>query len=181
MPDQIVRIVDHDPNWSDRFAAEQEHVRSLLGPLLATEVEHVGSTAVPGLRAKPIIDMLAEVHSLEDARAALPTLEKSGWWYWAEDPMGEERLWLLRPSPEQRTHHLQIRATGSPQAQALLAFRDALRGSQALRIEYAALKEWLAKRHPSNRNAYTNAKSAFVDRVLRESGITPPQRVRLPE
>lgn len=181
MPDQIVRIVDYDPQWPQRFAAERDRLASVLGPVLAGEVEHVGSTAVPGLRAKPVIDMLAPVRSLDDARDVLPDLAAAGWWHWSEDPEGEERLWLLRPSPEERTHHLQVRATDTAKVRAVLAFRDALRESQALRIEYAALKEWLAQRHPSNRNAYTNAKGAFVNRVLGDSGVSPPQRARLPE
>ena len=125
--------------------------------------------------------MLAPVASLARARAAVPVLADAGWLFWPEDPCGHYRLWLLRPRPEARTHHLQVIEAGDPHALTLLAFRDVLRADAGLRREYASLKEQLSQQHRESRNAYTNAKGAFVERVLRQEGITPPERDLLPE
>jgi GrpB-like predicted nucleotidyltransferase (UPF0157 family) len=179
--DQRIDIVDPDPSWAGRFTEQQAVVAELLAPWLAGPVEHIGSTAVPGLSAKPVIDMLAPVASLERARDALPVLADAGWVFWPQDPCGHYRLWLLRPRPEARTHHLHVIEAQDPHARALLTFRDALRGDPRLRREYASLKERLCEQHRDNRNAYTNAKEDFVNRVLIQAGISPPSRGVLPE
>ena len=153
----------------------------MLRPWLAGPVEHVGSTAVPGLRAKPVIDMLAPVTSLAGAQAAVPVLAGAGWLFWPDDPCRHYRLWFLRPRPEARTHHLHLIEDRHPHAVALLVFRDALRADAGLCREYAGLKDRLARRHPGNRNAYSNAKGEFVARVLRQAGVEPPTRGLLPE
>ena len=181
MADQRVEVVDPDPAWAGRFAEQRIVVEELLEPWLTGPVEHIGSTAVPGLRAKPVIDMLAPVGSLAEARAAVPVLADAGWVFWPEDPCGHYRLWLLRPRPEARTHHLQVIEGEDPHARALLAFRDVLRADAGLRREYASLKERLSEQHRESRNAYTNAKGAFIQRVLRQEGISPPSRGLLPE
>jgi GrpB-like predicted nucleotidyltransferase (UPF0157 family) len=179
--DQQIEIVDYDPAWPDLFAGERPAVEALLPPWLCGPVEHVGSTAVPGLRAKPIIDMLAPVRSLPAVMAAVPFMEGAGWMPWPGDPLRGYRLWFLKPNPEARTHHLQVVEADHPHAVALVAFRDALRGGDRLRDEYARLKERLAEEHSANRNAYTNAKADFVSRVLLQAGVEPPARDLLPE
>lgn len=181
MADQRVELAGYDPAWPERFAEQRRAVETLLGPWLAGPVEHVGSTSVPGLRAKPVIDMLAPVASLAGAQDAVPVLAGSGWLFWPDDPCRHYRLWFLRPAPEARTHHLHLIEAGHPQAVAVLAFRDALRADAGLRREYAALKSRLARRHADNRNAYTNAKGEFVAGALRQAGIEPPPRDLLPE
>jgi len=181
MADQRVEVVDYDPGWPELFAAQRPSVAELLGPWLAGPVEHIGSTAVPGLRAKPIIDMLAPVGSLASAQQAVPVLTSAGWLFWPGAPCRHYRLWLLRPRPEARTHHLQVIEDGHRHALALLAFRDVLRADPGLRNEYANLKERLAREHPDNRNAYSNAKGGFVAEALRRAGIDPPPRDLLPE
>jgi GrpB-like predicted nucleotidyltransferase (UPF0157 family) len=98
-----------------------------------------------------------------------------------EDPFGHYRLWLLRPRPAARTHHLQVMEGTDPHALTLLAFRDVLRADERLRREYSSLKEQLSEQHRESRNAYTNAKGAFVARVLRQRGISAPERGLLPE
>jgi GrpB-like predicted nucleotidyltransferase (UPF0157 family) len=125
------------------------------------------------------------LHQLDHAqyvpKSAVPVLADAGWLFWAQDPCGHYRLWFLRPRPEARTHHLQVIEGTDPHAEALLAFRDALRGDAGLRGEYASLKERLAEQHPGSRNAYSNAKGAFIQRALRRAGIDPPPRELLPE
>lgn len=153
----------------------------ILAPWLAAPLEHTGSTSVPGLAAKPIIDMLGLVYSLDEAQDAVPALTADGWLFWPDDPGRPYRLWFLRPNPAARTHHLQLIAQHDPHAQALLAFRDALRADPRLRDEYAGLKRQLAGQHRTNRNAYSNAKSGFVQQVLRSAGAPVPARNPLPE
>src|SRR6059058_1696139 len=173
MADQRVEVVDYDPGWPELFAAQRPSVAELLGPWLAAPVEHIGSTAVPGLRAKPVIDMLAPVGSLASAQAAVPVLAGAGWLFWPDDPCRHYRLWFLRPRPQARTHHLHLIEGGHPHALALVTFRDALRADAGLCRQYAVLKDQLARRHGDNRNAYSNAKGDFVARALRRAGIEP--------
>jgi GrpB-like predicted nucleotidyltransferase (UPF0157 family) len=177
--DQRVQIVASDPAWGERFAAQKAAVEAVLHGVLAEPVHHIGSTSVPGLPAKPVIDMLALVRSLKDATERVPELSANGWLFWPDDPNRDYRLWFLRPTPEARTHHLHILELGHPQALAILTFRDALRADENLRLRYSALKAELAERFPDDRNAYTNAKGSFVDQVLRDEGIEPPQRREL--
>ena len=181
MADQLVHLTDYDRAWPDLFADQQARVAAVLAPWLAAPVEHIGSTSVPGLVAKPVIDMLAPVRSLTGAQDAVAPLTEDGWLFWPDDPCRHYRLWFLRPRPEARTHHLQLIGHDEPHARALIAFRDALRADPGLRVGYVELKERLGRRHRTNRNAYTNAKSEFVARVLHAAGIDPPPRDDLPD
>lgn len=179
--DQPVHIIAYDPAWLAQFADQRDRISTLLAPWLAVAVEHIGSTSVAGMPAKPVVDVLAPVRSLDEARAAVPALEADGWLFWPDDPCRYYRLWFLHPRPDARTHHLHVVEHGHPHATALLAFRDALRADPSLRDDYADLKRRLAGEHRDNRNAYTNAKSDFVEQVLRSAGIQPLPRDLLPE
>jgi GrpB-like predicted nucleotidyltransferase (UPF0157 family) len=179
--DAPVHILKYDPAWPAGFASQRDRVAAVLQPWLAAPVEHIGSTSVPGLPAKPVVDMLAPVRSLSQAQDAVAPLQADGWVFWPEDPGRHYRLWFLRPSPAARSHHLHVIEDGHPHARALIAFRDALRADPELRDEYAALKRRLAREHHGNRNAYTNAKADFVARVVSAAGIELPARDRLPE
>ena len=86
----------------------QAQTEEVLRQWQAGPVEHIGSTSVPGLRAKPVIDMLAQVRSLADAQAAVPVLTDAGWLFWPEVPCRYYRLLFLRPRPQSRTHHLHV-------------------------------------------------------------------------
>lgn len=180
MPEQLVEIVEYDAAWPDRFADQQGQVTAVLGRWLARPVEHIGSTSVPGLAAKPVIDMLAPVRSLEAALESVRALEADGWLFWPEDPCRHYRLWFLRPRPDARTHHLHVIECDHRQAQALLVFRDTLRADPGLCRDYTQLKRQLACQYGDNRNAYSNAKGDFVEGVLRGAGIEPPPRNLLP-
>jgi GrpB-like predicted nucleotidyltransferase (UPF0157 family) len=179
--DQLVHLVEYDQAWPDLFAEQQARAAGVLAPWLAAPIEHIGSTSVAGLPAKPVIDMLALVRSLTGAQDAVAPLTEDGWLLWPDDPCRQYRLWFLRPRPEARTHHLQLIQHDEPHARALIAFRDALRTDRGLRAYYAELKERLSRQHRQNRNAYTNAKREFVARVLHAAGIDPPPRDDLPE
>src|SRR6516162_7946156 len=174
--DQSIELTDYDPAWQERFAEQQTRLTAVLKPWLAGEVEHIGSTSVPGLRSKPIVDLLAPVRSLEAAHGAISILESDGWLFWAADPNRHYRLWFLRPNPAARTHHLQIIQQGDPNILALIAFRDALRRDPKAREAYSSLKENLANKYRDNRDAYSNAKTEFVRSILQSRGVVPSSR-----
>ncbi|HEX4060124.1 MAG TPA: GrpB family protein, partial [Streptosporangiaceae bacterium] len=104
MTDQPVYLAEHDRAWPGMFAEQQARVNAILAPWLAAPIEHIGSTSVPGLPAKPVIDMLAPVRSLATAGEAVAPLTEDGWLFWPDDPCRDYRLWFLRPRPEERTH-----------------------------------------------------------------------------
>jgi GrpB-like predicted nucleotidyltransferase (UPF0157 family) len=176
MSDEPVTIVDYDPAWRDRFLDQAAALTTILQPWLAAPVEHVGSTAVPGLRAKPVVDILAPVVSLVQAQAAIAVLTADGWLFWPDDPNRDYRMWFLRPKPEARTHHLHVIQHDHPAAHAELAFRDVLRRDPGVRKAYAALKDSLAVQYRTDRDAYTDAKSDFIRSVLHAAGVDATSR-----
>ncbi len=160
----LVRIVAYDPAWRDLFEAERDLLEPVLAPWLAGGFHHVGSTSVPGLAAKPVIDILGEVRSLEESRAAIEPLQALSYW-WA--PYQEEHMnWFCKPSPEHRTHHLHLVVPGSQAWREELAFRDTLRAEPDTARAYEEMKRRLADEHMHDREAYTLAKSEFVEGVL---------------
>jgi len=174
--DQSIELTAYDPAWQERFAEQQARLTAILKPWLAGEIEHIGSTSVPGLRSKPIVDLLAPVRSLETAHSAISVLQGDGWLFWADDPNRHYRLWFLRPNPAARTHHLQIIQHDDPNIAALVAFRDALRRDPKAREAYSFLKEDLADKHRNDRDAYSNAKTEFVRSILQSRGVAPSSR-----
>ena len=160
-----VEIVEPDPGWPAAFRQERERLLEVLAPWLAGPIEHVGSTAVAGLPAKPVIDVMAAVADLDASRPAIAAAEASaGYVYFAYKP--DVMHWFCKPSPEVRTHHLHLVPFESRLWVERLAFRDALRDDAELAAEYAALKRSLAARFPHDREAYTDGKGPFVRAVL---------------
>ncbi len=167
-----VHLVPYDPAWPAAFAAERHRLAAhLSGP-----VEHVGSTAVPGLSAKPVIDLLAAVDSMADADAVLPALCAAGYHTSAEfNAVLGTRRWLMRQSGGHRTHHLHLVVAGSADWADTVRFRDRLRGDPALAAAYLALKTSAAASLGADREAYTRAKGAFVAAALDQSPAAPPR------
>ncbi len=163
-----IELVASDPAWPRRFEEEASRLRTIIPPDLLIDLEHIGSTAVPGLPAKPIIDIQATVTDLEAARSLLVApLEAAGYSFWAENP-DTDRLFFVKglpPAAPHRTHHLHIMEAG-PGALRHIAFRDHLRDHPAERDAYAALKQDLARRFRDDREAYTAAKGDFIEAVL---------------
>jgi GrpB-like predicted nucleotidyltransferase (UPF0157 family) len=158
-----IAVVDYDPTWSDRFTALASRIRPVLEGILL-RVEHIGSTAVPGLAAKPIIDLDVVVQRAT-VMEAIRRLGIIG--YVHEGDLGiAGREAFLSPAGEPK-HHLYVLEEGSLELQRHLDFRDALRADSTLRDRYAALKRSLADQHPHDRAAYTEAKSAFITAVLK--------------
>lgn len=171
-----VELADYDSAWPRAFAEQRDRLTLILSPWLAEPVEHVGSTAVPGLSSKPIIDILAPIASLDVAQDAVSVLEENGWLNWPADPNKSWRLWFLRPCPDDRTHHLYLIRYDDPHARELRAFRDVLQANEQLRDEYQSLKFRLARVFRDDREGYTAAKASFVENALKQSGIRPQRR-----
>jgi len=169
-PEAAVEIVAFDPQWSCRFQEERALLETALGPWLAGPIEHIGSTAVPGLAAKPVIDIMAGVATLESSRGAIIAAQDVGYCYFPYRP--EVMHWFCKPSPAQRTHHLHLAPVGSPLWVERLAFRDYLRSHASVAAEYAELKRRLAEQHRFDRERYTDEKAPFVQEVL-ERALKP--------
>lgn len=167
--DEPVSICNYDPAWPARFAAEQALLERVLADWLAGPIEHVGSTAVPGLAAKPVIDIMAAVRDLESVRDAIPVLAERD--YCHAPYKSEVMHWFCKPSPERRTHHLHLVPYESRLWHERLVFRDALRADAVLAAEYAALKRELAVRFSRDRERYTQEKGSFIVRVLAGSSL----------
>jgi GrpB-like predicted nucleotidyltransferase (UPF0157 family) len=162
--DEVV-IAAYDPSWPQIFAGEAQAIRQALGDILVG-IEHVGSTAIPGLAAKPVIDIAVSVTSLAAGTEAVPALEALGY-----DCRGENgipgRLFFRKGVVEfRRTHHLHLVEAGHEQWAAMLAFRDYLRAHPGDAQRYEALKRELAMKFRDNRRAYTNGKADFVHAAL---------------
>jgi GrpB-like predicted nucleotidyltransferase (UPF0157 family) len=160
-----VEVVAYDPDWPQRFAEEEASLAVVLKPWLVASIEHVGSTAVPGLMAKPIIDIAVPVASLSASREAIDVLKALSYQYFPYRT--REMHWFCKPEPARRTHHLHMLPHGSAAWQERLAFRDALRENHELAAKYAALKQRLSARFQRDREAYTTAKAPFIVAVLR--------------
>jgi len=162
--DAPVELVPYDPLWPSQFEAERVMLRVVLAPWLAGPIEHVGSTAIPGMPAKPVIDMMASVNSLEASQAAKDRLVEVGYVYFPYRP--DIMHWFCKPSAAFRTHHLHLVPLGSKRWRECLAFRDTIRRHDKLATEYAALKKVLAEKFKFDREAYTDGKEPFVQHVL---------------
>jgi GrpB-like predicted nucleotidyltransferase (UPF0157 family) len=168
--DASVEIVPYDPAWPARFESERALLLRVLDPWLAGPITHVGSTAVPGLAAKPVIDIMAGVASLEASRDAIAALEAHGYMYYPYRP--DVMHWFCKPSPAVRTHHLHLVPAGTALWTERLAFRDYLRRHPDVAQEYAALKHELAARYRFDREAYTESKGPFITRITALAAVS---------
>jgi GrpB-like predicted nucleotidyltransferase (UPF0157 family) len=162
--DEPIRLAPPDPEWPARFELERAALEPRIEKWIVGGVHHVGSTAVAGLAAKPIVDILVGVRDLETSRACFEPLAGLGYLYAPYRP--KEMHWFCKPDPARRTHHLHLVPVGSPRYRAELAFRDLLRANPEVASDYAALKRDLAVRHRDDREAYTEGKGAFIRAAL---------------
>lgn len=161
-----VALVAHDPGWAQLFEAERGRLLALF-PQQLLGVEHVGSTAIDGMPAKPVIDVLAGVASMDVADALTGALLASGYTTSAEfNSTLIDRRWFMRWAAGRRTHHLHVVVHHSDEWHRRLRFRDVLKADPVLAGRYASLKKTLALQYPADREAYTAAKTAFVLEVL---------------
>jgi len=175
-----IALVEYSPLWPEQFKAEAARIHAALGDSVVA-IEHFGSTAIPGLAAKPILDMLVAVRSLPEARTrAVPALEALGYAYWPTDP-APDRLFFVKGLPPNgpRTHHVHVvdlsvshdpRLGESTFADRLL-FRDYLRAHSEEAERYAALKHSLLAQFSEDREAYTSGKTEYVYSVMQKARL----------
>jgi GrpB-like predicted nucleotidyltransferase (UPF0157 family) len=165
--DGPIEIVEYDPSWPASYDAECER----LAPLLpGVEIYHIGSTAVPGLAAKAVIDMIALVDDLDANIAAL--VQRAGYELPARFNVNlVHRRFLCYPTATHRTHHLHL-VDEREHMDRCMRFRDSLRASRKLAADYAALKRALATRFREDREGYTKAKSKFIDDADSQAGVS---------
>jgi GrpB-like predicted nucleotidyltransferase (UPF0157 family) len=162
----MIEIVAYDPGWPARFTAIGGEMRGALGGV-ALRIDHVGSTAVPGLAAKPVIDVQISVASLEPLGAFREPLEGLGYVFRADNPERTKRY--FREPPGERRTHVHVRRWGSFSEQFALLFRDYLRAHPGDAAEYEALKRTFAERHRHDRHAYVEAKVPFFWETIRRA------------
>ena len=163
MSEAPVEIVAYDPAWPQLFQKERHAIADALAAWIVGPIEHIGSTAIRGLGAKPVIDIMAGVRGLDASRPAIDAAAELGYCYFPYRPDSEH--WFCKPSPEFRTHHLHLVPLGSVLWLGALAFRDYVRDHPAIAAEYEALKRRLAREFHSDREAYTQAKHPFIERI----------------
>jgi GrpB-like predicted nucleotidyltransferase (UPF0157 family) len=168
-------IVPHRDEWSDAFEAERLVLEQVLAPWLQGGIHHVGSTAVVGLAAKPILDMIAGVSDLDTAREAFEPLGRASYVYSPHRPGIAHHFVKRSLQVGEVTHSLHLTEPDSDLWRERLAFRDLLRADRSLRDEYADLKLKLAREH-RDVDAYTAGKREFVARVLALVGLRPGRR-----
>ena len=154
-----VRVVPYNSAWVERFRQEAEVLQPLFGDELVA-IHHVGSTAVPGLQAKPVIDIMPIVRHIERVDSLTTPLEKLGYEGLGENGIPGRRY--FRKGGDDRTHQIHVFQRGDPNVERHLAFRDYLRAHPAVAAQYGALKAALAQQFPEDIYGYMDGKDAFI-------------------
>lgn len=168
-----VQVVPHQATWHENFAHERRILQDAIGPY-ALDIQHVGSTAVEGLDAKPIIDIAVAVRSLAMIAPCTSPLIALGYLDRGDHGSDGGYLFVKECAPEVKTHHLHVVTIDDPQWRNYLCFRDLLAVDAALRAEYGALKRVLGERFGDDRQNYTRAKADFIRAVIDTACVTGP-------
>jgi GrpB-like predicted nucleotidyltransferase (UPF0157 family) len=162
-----VILEEYDYSWPSKFEDEKAHLMSIIGKWHYGSIEHVGSTAVPDMVAKPVIDVMFGVKNLAESKPAIEILVANGYEYWPYK--GDVMHWFCKPSDAFRTHHLHLVPFESPLWQERIKFRNLLRSDSAIASQYASLKRELATTYKEDREAYTEKKWPFIQQVLQRA------------
>lgn len=157
-----IQLAEYDEAWATQYAREEERVRGALGDR-ALRVEHTGSTSVPGLAAKPIIDMLLIVADSADEPSYVPDLEHEGYVLRIREPDWHEHRLMKRRGPDVNLH---VHSDGDPEIDRIIAFRDRLRSDDAERQRYEDAKRELARRRWKFVQNYADAKSTIIEEII---------------
>ncbi len=161
----VVRLAAYDAGWAALFEAEAAILREAAGDAIG-RVAHHGSTAIPGMISKPILDLMAEVESEAAGVALAGALETAGYEFHPDEDVAG-RLFFVKAAPDGKvTHHLSLTEANSDFWRKQLAFRDYLRANAQARNDYLKLKHALASQYPADRPAYVDSKTAFVETIL---------------
>lgn len=163
----LVALRGHDDRWPKVVEHHAEVLRRVV-PDLVVRVEHVGSTAVPGLAAKPVVDMAVLLAPDADEETLVVSLEDGGYVFRGDKGDGGGLLFVAEDRPRHRVAHIHVLRHADPQWDEYLLIRDVLRRDEGVRRAYAALKRELADRFPDNRMAYTAAKASFLRGLLQQ-------------
>lgn len=165
-----ISIVPYDPEWPLSFDAEAEYLRRKLPASLVGRIEHFGSTAIPGLAAKPVIDVLVEVASLDETQKQIvPLLEAEGYdYFWRTDTQPPYAWFIKRDCEGRRTHHVHM-AEADSKLWERLYFRDYLGEFPGEAKRYEELKRSLSQKFPNDRIAYTEGKAEFVITITKRA------------
>ncbi|MGK7891381.1 MAG: GrpB family protein [Leptolyngbyaceae cyanobacterium] len=158
---QKVEVVPHHPAWQQDFAAEARHIAHALGETVVA-IHHIGSTAIPGIYAKPIIDFLVEVEAIAQVEPHNGAMIQLGYEVMGEYGISGRRYFRKNNAAGIRTHHVHAFEVGSDQSKRHLAFRDYMRTHPADAQAYSDLKRQLTKAHPTDINAYMDGKDDFI-------------------
>lgn len=164
-----IQLVDYDSNWPELFEREAGRIRVALGPRVL-QMEHVGSTSVPGLAAKPIVDILLVVADSADEQAYVPALEAAGYVVRIREPEWFEHRLFKGPDTNVNLH---VFSAGCEEIERMLRFRDWLRGNEADRDLYERTKRELAQRRWKYVQEYADAKTAVVEKILTRALAAP--------
>lgn len=167
-----VMVVDYDPDWAQTFETEKQRLVTIFGDKIVA-IEHIGSTSIPGLAAKPIIDIIVAVQSFTLLPDFIEGLQELGYEYMPER-MFDTRKFFPKGPREKRTHHLNLVVQDDIGQWVMpIAFRDYLRAHDRERSEYARLKTALASRYANDRAAYTRSKNNFFQMIFNKIPFKP--------
>ena len=163
-----VEVVPHDPRWRDAFEAEAKHVAAALGENVVA-VHHIGSTAIPNIFAKPVVDLLVEVRDIAEVDGRRSAMESLGYEVMGEYGIPGRRYFRKDDREGIRTHHVHTFEAGSAEVERHLAFRDYMTAHPVEAQAYSELKRKLAEEHPQNIDGYMDGKDGFVKEMDRRA------------
>ncbi len=162
-----VRLVEYDLKWSSSFNREEKKIRKIFGKD-ALKIQHIGSTAIPGILAKPVIDIGLVVPSFKKVLGCVKELESIGYKI-KNDDFRKERLFFTKGPEDKRTHYLHIGELNDYYIEDMILFRDYLRAHRAIALKYSSLKEELAKEYGDKREIYTAKKEKFIEGIVKKA------------
>jgi GrpB-like predicted nucleotidyltransferase (UPF0157 family) len=168
IPMRKVEVVPHNPNWQDNFAEEKQQILQVFGNNIVA-IHHVGSTAIPGIHAKPIIDLLVEVEEIVKVDECNPSMEALGYEVIGEFGIPGRRFFRKNNAAGIRTHHIHTYEVGEPEVEKHLAFRDYMIAHPEDAQKYSELKRGLARKHPYDIDSYVDGKDGFIQEMNKKA------------
>lgn len=162
---QVVKLKPHNPEWEKIFQREKEKILGVLGEVVL-DIQHVGSTAIPGISAKPIIDIAVLVTSLGEAEKYEEFLKTLG--YQRKEEERKDRILFIKGAEENRMVYVHIGDGSTDEVREMILFRDCLLHNPEMAEKYTRLKQKLAEKYPYDRKSYTSAKAQFIKEALKK-------------